>query len=237
MVLEREITVEGNGYTIVISDETEALLAARAAGRVPVGLIGSAGADSGDGQKNGTDFGCVRYLVESTENLEDYFLERVVRRELGLPWMIAESERLVLREFSADDWMQVPEEPQYEESDRIFCDQEKLASYVRGQYGFYEYGIWAAVRKSDQKIIGKAGVIGFDEEEDSMEMGYHVFEPYRRQGYGLEVCRMIVDYIHEELELPVCAVVKKENQASQRLLKKLGLKQIKEKNDRILFRE
>lgn len=40
MVLEQEIIIEGIPYSVVISDEAETLLAAKAAGRVIVGMAG-----------------------------------------------------------------------------------------------------------------------------------------------------------------------------------------------------
>ena len=135
MTEERTVIVESKPYCVVISDEAETLLAAKAAGRVPVGLWGS-----------DKDFSMVTYLVESLDAADERFLERVVRRVLGLPWKIAESDRLLLREFAADDWQLIPAEPQDEEDDRVFYDKEKLEAYIRQQYGFYEYGVWAVVR-------------------------------------------------------------------------------------------
>lgn len=224
MTEERTVLVEDKPYCVVLSDETETLLAARAAGRVPVGLW-----------KNNTDFGMVRYLVETLEYVDEDFLERVVRRELGLPWKIAESERLLLREFAVEDWKKIPPEPQDSEADRIFCEQDKLEAYIRSQYGFYEYGVWAVERKTDNVIVGTAGVSGAEwiqrrEQEEkgrqteqlSMELGYHIFAPYRRQGYALEVCRLILDYVHEEFDASLYAVTKLSNLASRKLLDKLG---------------
>lgn len=214
MVLERWIAVEGNKYCVVISDETETLLAARAAGRVPVGLLGNSGADPV----------MANYLIESLDTADDRFLERVVRRELGLPWTIMQSDRILIREFEFADWKRIPAEPQDEPSDRVFYDEEKLAAYIRGQYGFCEYGVWAVVRQEDGVIVGKAGIVGVREEKSLifMEIGYHIFASYRRKGYAMEACRLILDYIEEEFEARACAVTGEENVASRKLLEKLG---------------
>lgn len=218
MIFEREISVEGERYCVVLSDEKEALLAAKAAGRVIVGILG-------DG---GQDLSPAHYLAETPEAADERFLERVVRREKGLPWTIGESDRLILREFTLEDMIWISEENEGED-DRVFCNRELLQAYIREQYGFYEYGIWAVVRREDGKIIGKAGVsdcnIRRETEEASdmqLELGYHIFAPYRRQGYAEEACRIILDYVDEEYGCPVYAVVKRTNLPSVRLLEKLG---------------
>lgn len=225
MLQEREITVAGTTYTVTISDEQEALLAAKAAGRAIVGLLH----DNGDDKPV-----LAEYLAESLEAVDDQYLERVVRRHLVLPWQIAETERLILREFTMEDIKDVPREPKDQEADTIFYTPEKLSAYIRGQYRFYEHGIWAVVRKSDGMLLGKAGLSaceawGQNENENmaagaamQMEMGYHIFETYRRRGYALEACRAILSYAEEEMDCPVYASVDSANRASIGLLTKLN---------------
>lgn len=235
MKQEREVSVEGTGYRVVISDEKETLLAARAAGRVPVGWLREGGEQ---------DLGAARFLITELDGVDEAYLERVVRREMGLPWIIGESKRLTVREFTVEDLSQVIREPDDREADRVFYTPDKLNAYIRGQYGFYEYGLWAVVRKSDQSVIGKAGIVGCVEDRDSaeaegagsmpesqndgalagcqMELGYHIFTPYRRQGYAGEACRIILNYVEQEFACPVYADVECGNAASMALLEKLG---------------
>lgn len=229
MTEERTVIVNGKQYGIVLSDERETLLAARAAGRVPVGLW-----------KEQTDFSMVRYLVESPDCADERFLERVVRRELHLPWEIAESDRLCLREFTAEDCSKILSEPQDTDQDRIFCERNTLEAYIRNQYGFYEYGVWAVVRKSDGVILGTAGVVGAEETEDAglrLELGYHMFEPYRRCGYAMEACRLILDYVHEEYEAQMYARTAKGNHASRKLLENLGFVLERESDELVRYCE
>lgn len=226
MTEEREVWVEKNLYHVVLSDEAETLLAAKAAGRVVVGLLHPA--DSGKAQE---DLSAARYLVEDPET-EIGFLERVVRRELDLPWIIAESDRIIVREFMVSDIDQVMQEPEDTEDDAVFYTSELLESYIQNQYGFYECGMWAVVQKSDGRLIGKAGVTlgtGKDEEHSFLELGYHIFTPYRKQGYAKEACRLILDYIEKEYLqeensgiTEVLARTQPENTASARLLQSLG---------------
>lgn len=233
MTEEREVWVENNLYHVVLSDERETLLAAKAAGRVVVGLLRP---DDRGGAAE--DLSAARYLVEDPET-ETGFLERVVRRELGLPWIIAESDRIVVREFTASDISQVMQEPEDTEADAVFYTPELLESYIQNQYGFYECGMWAVVRKSDGRLVGKAGVTlgeGRNKEDPCLELGYHIFTPYRKQGYAKEACRLILDYVEKEYltendgslqqessaVTEVWARTKPENTASACLLQSLG---------------
>ena len=213
MVQEKDIVVENTVIRVVISDDEKTLLAAKAAGRVIVGVIG---------ENMEKALPMARYVAETTDAVTERYLEQVVRREKGMPWIIKETDRLRIREFMAKDAGQVPEEPEDQKDDRIFQDQQKLEAYIKEQYGFFGYGLWAVERKEDAKIIGKAGITQCDE-EGRMELGYHIFAPYRRQGYGEEACRAVLEYVKEEYGCMVYAVAEASNEASVGLLKKLGL--------------
>ena len=235
MVQNYTVWVENNAYPVVVSDEREALLAAKAVGRVFVALY-----TENPEQETLWDAG---YLAAPDAICPGY-LERIVRRHIGLPWIIAETDRLLIREFTPDDIAQMPEEPdawytvEERAADKIFYDKDKVEAYIKSQYRFYEYGIWAVVRKADGVIVGKAGVTNLEESEhgefenktmlpdesaEYLELGYHIFRPYRRQGYAEEACRAVLNYAKEELACPVCARVAKENTASICLLEKLGV--------------
>ena len=71
--------------------------------------------------------------------------------------MIKETDRLLIREFTAKDAGQVPQEPEDQEDDRIFQDREKLTAYIEGQYGFFGYGLWAVERKQIEGLWEKQG--------------------------------------------------------------------------------
>lgn len=211
MLLEKRIKIEGILYDVVISDIPEALLAAKAAGRVIVGV-------AGPGESS---LPMAQYVVEDLAAVSRQYLERVVRREKGMPWWIGETRRLWLREFTVEDAWQVPREPKDGEADRIFYEADKLKAYIQGQYEFFEYGLWAVVRKEDGKIIGKAGITRCDD-KGQMELGYHIFQTYRRQGYGEEACRAVLEYVRAEYGCPIYAVSEAANHASGKLLEKLG---------------
>lgn len=223
MKIERVVTIEGEDYTVVISDETEALLAAKAAGRAVLGLMGS---------QQTADWPKVSYLVESLDEMDEEFLEQVVRRHLGLPWTITETKRLVIREFQPEDADKILREESDTDADRIFYDRESLKEYIRCQYGFYEFGLWALVEKETGVIVGKAGLSCWEGEpeddrqsEDTvcLELGYHIFTPYRRKGYAVEACQAILDYAGRQWEsCIVYAKIDASNEASIRVAESCG---------------
>lgn len=96
-------------------------------------------------------------MIPDIEDATDELLELVIRRHLGLPWNICRTSRLLIRELTADDAGYIPEE-EYGPQEAIFRSGETLELYRRNQYGFYEYGTWALVRREDQVLVGLAGV-------------------------------------------------------------------------------
>ena len=245
---------------VLISDEKEALLAAKAAGRAIVGLWRQ-------GQPM-DEISAAAYVVEDMEDVTDVYLERIARRHLGLPWRICETERLVIRELFADDFDEVW-------MNRIglgFGSVEELQSYTEHQYSFYEFGFWALVEKTSGDLVGVAGLKvpededleempddhagnetpkrgvcvenidmlwlkssdntaitsakteeTVDNDEVTLELGYHIFRQFRKRGYAEEACRGILKYGTEELGVSRFMVrIDKENKVSRHLAERLG---------------
>jgi RimJ/RimL family protein N-acetyltransferase len=172
---------------------------------------------------------------------DDEYLGRVIRRTIGLPWIIAESPRLLIREFTMDDLSSVMHEDSDQPDDAVFYTPDLLQAYIREQYGYYECGMWAVIRKSDNRLIGKAGfvpeseaAIGSISEGGSgssvgtsaqpYALGYHIFTPFRRQGYAKEACRLILHYLDEEFDGQAIAHVMSDNIASIQLLEQLDFR-------------
>ena len=249
MTREYSVMIEENLYLVTVSDDREVVLKAREAGKICVGIW----------EKNGCedlDISAATYLVESIESLTQEYLEQIVKRNLGLPWIIAETKRLIIREFQIGDEWQIPKEAEDTEADNLFRSSELLKSYIQHQYGFYEYGIWAVVEKESGIIVGKAGVTNLNWEtqkateqeretksnynqnnsqetykvlKDGVELGYHIFTLYRQKGYGTEACQAILAWCHEHLDCPIYAKIDRSNQASIRLAKALGFELIDQK--------
>lgn len=225
----------------MISDEKEALLAAKAAGGAVIGLWRP-------GQEM-EELAAAAYVVEDPEDITENYLERVARRHLGLPWQICETDRLIIREMFADDF----DEVWNYRIGRGFGSVEELQAYTKNQYTFYEFGFWALVLKETGALAGVAGltlpedapdsqteiyelpakeVQGPDRDqacEETLELGYHIFRKYRQKGYAKEACRGIIQYGIEELGAVRFIVrIAKENEKSRHLAHSLGFQRIRQ---------
>lgn len=208
MVEQREVWIDGRAYAVTVSDEREALLAAMADGGAAVAVLGSRGADSG--------LWCCPYAVEQKKDADEAFLERVLRRTLGLPWIIARTKRLIIREFAKEDACSAGTGEKGSGDDCVFADQELLSAYIKNQYQVFGWGIWALEERESGRLIGRAGL-------SESGLGYHIYEPYRGLGYAAEACRAIVEYASRELEMESLAVVTAaDNTASVRTALSLG---------------
>lgn len=222
MTIERRITIGGEVHTVVISDEHQALLAADAAGRAVIGLW--------DRSRPDQNLAPARFALERPEDADDAYMERVVLRKLGLPWVIGSTDRLILREFTMADLNSIPKEAQDTSEDRMFTEEDQLEAYIRNQYGYCQYGIWAVVRKEDKTLVGKAGLSDLELDGTMvLELGYHIFAPYQRRGYAKEACREILRYTADTLGSPVYARIDASNEASIRLAASCGFHLIEKK--------
>lgn len=207
MTIVKEVTVEGIRYPVTVSDDNEALLAAAAAGRAIIGIWDPSVRPLGAG------FDACLYLVCEMEAADDMLLEKAVRRQYGLPWIIAQTKRLLIREFTKDDPL---EAESADDGDGVFSDRAKREDYIDNQYRFHECGLWALVLKKSGLIIGKAGIT-------AGELGYHIYGPFRGRGYAFEACSAILGYAEEELGLRLVRIKTGEgNEASVRLAEALG---------------
>lgn len=165
----------------------------------------------------------------------DYVL-KMYQRKNNIPWTIAQTENLIIRESKADD-IESFYEIYDDEKIAKFCqnlDVDRadgrafLESYIENMYRVYGFGLWSIVRKSDNKIIGRAGIFvreGFD----GIELGYLIDRNERNRGYALECVKAILqvafeDYYCEKLR----CIIDNENIESISLAKKLGFNLIDE---------
>src|SRR3954454_3184567 len=86
--------------------------------------------------------------------------------------------------------------------------------------------------EGERPMIGHAGFHGPPgvnavKAPDAVEIGYSVFEPYRRLGYATEVVRALIDWASREHGIPgFIASISPENEPSLALIRRLGFEQI-----------
>lgn len=172
----------------------------------------------------------VSYAVSDVDELTTRSYVEVYCRLAGIPWDILETERLYVRESTVEDvadFYRIYSEPSitdYVEDLFENPDEERayIEDYIRHMYGFYGFGMWTVIEKSENRIIGRAG-LDTREGYDLPELGFVMEKAYQRKGYAEEVCRAILAYAKEALLFDkVQALVEEANVASMCLLVKLG---------------
>lgn len=173
----------------------------------------------------------VEMIVEGFEEVNADFLEKAWQRYHHLPWIIAVTERCVIRELTLADMEALFELYSDEEvcrfTENLFDMEEETdyqRAYINNMYRYFGYGIWLVFHKETGELIGRAGLEHREyHEELELELGYLIGTKYQRKGYATEVCRAIVEYAKEEIcALGVNCLIEEENTASIALAKKLG---------------
>ena len=159
------------------------------------------------------------------------YLEKVYRRYQNLPWDILETERTRVRETTLEDvdafYRLYRDKELVRYTEDLYPDPEQERQYIRDyqkyMYQVYGFGIWTVLEKETGEIIGRAGLSvreGFEE----VELGFVFGLAWQGKGYAYEVCKAILKYAREELELSkVQAFVMPDNQASVKLCERLGM--------------
>ncbi len=149
---------------------------------------------------------------------------------------ILETERLLLRELTPDDFDAMFE---------IFGDaetmlyypqaysRERLEAALQRQFASYAengYGLWALILKSENRFIGDCGLL--NQEVDGaleVEVGYHVNRQYWGQGFAPEAAKACFEYgFHTLGRQRMISMIRPENLPSRRVAEKNGLRIEKE---------
>lgn len=185
---------------------------------------------------------------EGWDSLDEIYVEHLRCRFFGQDVVIAESEKVCLREIKETDleafygFSDAETEPvlkaflkETREESQIY-----LQDYITHMYPMFDYGIWAAERMSDGKIIGLCGLgrVAIDGMECT-DLGYYICPECRNQGFASECIEMALDYAKNYLEIPrIYAVIGEENLISGKLLHKFGFqcrKSYEESGEKLLI--
>lgn len=150
--------------------------------------------------------------------------------------MITETERLILREYTEDDF-----EPLFS----ILSDAETMANYPepfdrdkvrlwieqnQRRYVSYGYGLWAVVMKETDELIGDCGLTIQNIDGVLLpEIGYHINKQYWRRGYGSEAAAAVRDWAFENTDHGrLYSYMRSTNIASYSTAESNGMKRVKE---------
>ena len=146
---------------------------------------------------------------------------------------ILETERLLLRQFSTDDAdfiFRLLNEPSFIQNigDRGVRSLEDARSYIlRVPVASYEqngFGLYLVILKETGTPIGMCGLIKRNELED-VDIGYAFLPEYWSKGYAIEAALAVKEYARDVIGLKrLVAITDPENQASIRVLEKIGLR-------------
>lgn len=146
-----------------------------------------------------------------------------------------ETERLLLRPFTKNDLSNLialdsdPEVMRYLGGKLTPVRQleETLNILLERQPRWVNYGTWATDLKSTGENVGWFTFKPVPRLNDDYEIGYRLKRKFWGQGIATEGSKMLVDYGFQKRSLPkIIGLTHLENYASQKVLKKCGLKEV-----------
>ena len=145
--------------------------------------------------------------------------------------MILETERLCLREMDEGDFPALCRILQDEKAmyayEGAFSDQEVQEWLDRQIYRYqkWNFGLWAAVLKETDKMIGQCGLTMQQwKDQEVLEIGYLFERSHWHQGYATEAAKACKQYAFEKLNASeVCSIIRDSNTASQNVAMRNGM--------------
>lgn len=150
--------------------------------------------------------------------------------------MVLETERLLLREMTQDDFNDLREilqdpcvmyayEHDYTDEDvQVWLDRQIT------RYEKYGFGLWALVLKETGEMIGQAGLTMQPYNGGEIpEVGYLLKKKYWHSGYAHEAAESTRNYAFNELKMAkVYSIIKWNNEASKKVAESIGMEKEKE---------
>ncbi len=146
---------------------------------------------------------------------------------------VVETERLILRRLTVDDAefiFELLNEPSFLQyiGDRGVRSLDDAQEYIlNGPVASYEqhgFGLYLTVLRESKVPIGICGLLKRESLED-VDIGFAFLPKYWSKGYAFESASAVMDYGRELLGLKrIVAITAPDNDASIRLLEKLGMR-------------
>lgn len=148
---------------------------------------------------------------------------------------VFETERLLFRTFTNLDAPLIYELNQDPDVTRFTGDpvrdlthaREVLEKAILPQYALYNHGRWAVLTREKLDFIGWCGLKCRPEQDNEIDLGYRFLKSAWGKGYATEAAFGCLKYGFEKLGLQrIVGRAMPENQASLRVLEKIGMKYI-----------
>ena len=154
--------------------------------------------------------------------------------------IILETDRLILREYTNDD---------FNDLYKLLSDPITMKHYLKpydengtkrwlewslNNYQKYGFGLWAIILKETNEFIGDCGItIQNIDGELLPEIGYHIYRDFHRKGYGKEAGLAVRDWAFNNTKYDkLYSYMTCSNIASYSLASALGMDRIKEYDDK-----
>lgn len=144
---------------------------------------------------------------------------------------LIETERLVLREITLADTAEMfqlhsnPDVQKYT-GEAVIESMAEMKQAIQARsidYRKYGYGRWATFLKHGMKFVGWAG-LAYLPEFDEIDLGYRFLPDYWGKGIATEASQAILKYGFHTLKLQkIIAIAMKENEASIKVMEKVGM--------------
>lgn len=153
--------------------------------------------------------------------------------------MVIETERLILREYTLNDFNALFEIVSDLETMQHYpapFDEQRTKEWIVWNLENYEkfgFGLWAVVLKENGKFIGDCGItIQNIDNEMLPEIGYHIHKKYWQRGYAKEAARAVRDWVfHNTQYNTIYSYMKYTNAGSYATAIAIGMKKVKEYPD------
>ena len=151
----------------------------------------------------------------------------------------AQTERFILREILPSDSEGMfeldsdEEVHQYLGNNPVSTLQQSIdvIHHIRQQYSDHGIGRWAIIDKKTNDFIGWTGLKfitdNYNNHQNCYDLGYRLIKRYWGQGIATETATASLKYAFEKLDVAeIFAMTESENQSSQRILQKVGLRYV-----------
>ena len=153
--------------------------------------------------------------------------------------VIIETNRLILREYTLDDFDNLYEIVSDPETMRHYpkpFDEERTRDWIEWNlenYKNYGFGLWVVTLKETGEFIGDCGIsIQNIDGELLPEIGYHIHKKYWRRGFGSEAARAVRDWAFENTDYNcIYSYMKYTNVGSYSTAIANGMRKVKEYQD------